>query len=322
MINFRFHLVSLVAVFLALTVGIVMGATVIDRAIVDSLNDRITAVSNRADERKRESEALLAEVSRLNEFVGESQRYVVEGRLTDVPVVVVATRGVDAGVVSSQVDILRQGGAVVPAVVWLETSWALTDDASSAALGEAVGEASREPGALRDAAWRALAARLYNGESIPDVTTPSAAAPSPDALSALVDARFVQVEPVGDGDIDLGAYPGRNARAVLLSGAGFARGNLLRSGARALAGAGVATVVGEIFVSSPLASSRGKLLAPLRTGDPLVGVSTVDDVELPEGRMAVTLAGSDLGRQPPVTGHYGYGDGASRALPVFVPVAP
>ena len=32
MINFRFHLVSLIAVFLALALGVVMGATVIDRA--------------------------------------------------------------------------------------------------------------------------------------------------------------------------------------------------------------------------------------------------------------------------------------------------
>jgi hypothetical protein len=51
-------------------------------------------------------------------------------------------------------------------------------------------------------------------------------------------------------------------------------------------------------------------------------VSTVDDVELPEGRMAVALAGSDLGRQPPVAGHYGYGEGATTALPPFQAVTP
>jgi Copper transport outer membrane protein, MctB len=322
MINFRFHLVSLVAVFLALTVGIVMGATVIDRAIVDSLNDRITAVSNRADERKRESEALSADVARLNDFVGESQPYVVENRLTDVPVVVLATRGVDAGVVASQVDVLRQGGAVVPAVVWLESSWALGDDQSIAAMAEAVGETGGEPGALRDAAWRGLAARLGAGEAVADITAPSATAPPADALAALVDAGFVTVDAVGDGDVDLASYPGDNARAVLLSGSGFAPGNLLRSGARALAGVGIPTVVGEIFVASDGGSPRGKLLEPLRSGEPLVGVSTVDDVELPEGRMAVTLAGSDLGRQPPITGHYGYGAGATRALPPFVALAP
>ena len=31
MINFRFHVVSIVAVFLALALGVVMGSTVVDR---------------------------------------------------------------------------------------------------------------------------------------------------------------------------------------------------------------------------------------------------------------------------------------------------
>jgi len=317
MINFRFHLVSLVAVFLALTVGIVMGATVIDRAIVDSLNDRITAVSNRADDRKRESEALSADVGRLNSFIGESQPYVVEGRLTDVPVVVFATRGADSTVVSSQVDVLRQAGAVVPAIIWLEESWRLRDDQAVAALGEAVGETSRDPSTLRDAAWRALAVRLHNGEATTNVAPPSVTAPPADVLSALAAAGFLEVD--GLGESALAAFPGRNARAVLLAGAGSAPGNLLRAGARALAGTGLPTVVGEIFVTTNPSASRGKVLDPLRTDEPLAGVSTVDDVELAEGRMAVALAASDLGRQPPVTGNYGYGDGATSALPPFEP---
>jgi hypothetical protein len=316
MINFRFHLVSLVAVFLALTVGIVMGATVIDRAIVDGLNDRITAVSNRADERKRESEALAADVGRLNDFVGQAEPYIVEGRLTDVPVVVMATRGINGDVVNEQVDLLRQAGATVPAVLWFEDLWALDDDTKADALGEILGESTREPTALREAAWRALAARLYEGQATTEIAPPSEVTPpSTDVLAALVDAGFVEVERVGDRTLDQGTFPGSNSRAVLLSGAGFARGNLLRSGARALAGAGVPTVVGEVYAETA-ARSRGQILTAIRA-ETIEGVSTVDDVELPEGRIAVALAGSDLGRQPPVSGHYGYGDGATRALPPY-----
>ena len=40
MINFRFHLVSLIAVFLALGLGILVGSTVIDQGIVDRLDTR------------------------------------------------------------------------------------------------------------------------------------------------------------------------------------------------------------------------------------------------------------------------------------------
>ena len=37
MINFRFHVVSLIAIFLALALGVVIGAGVIDRGVVDTL---------------------------------------------------------------------------------------------------------------------------------------------------------------------------------------------------------------------------------------------------------------------------------------------
>ena len=41
MINFRFHVVSLIAIFLALALGVVIGAGVIDRGVVDTLNSRL-----------------------------------------------------------------------------------------------------------------------------------------------------------------------------------------------------------------------------------------------------------------------------------------
>ena len=44
MINFRFHLVSLVAVFLALGLGILVGSTVIDQGIVNRLDSEINHV--------------------------------------------------------------------------------------------------------------------------------------------------------------------------------------------------------------------------------------------------------------------------------------
>ena len=47
---------------------------------------------------------------------------------TDVPVVVVAVRGVDEDAVNRTVDLARQAGAAVPGVVWLEDRWALDDD--------------------------------------------------------------------------------------------------------------------------------------------------------------------------------------------------
>ena len=45
MISFRFHVVSITAVFLAIAIGVVVGSTYVDRAIVDNLQHRIETVS-------------------------------------------------------------------------------------------------------------------------------------------------------------------------------------------------------------------------------------------------------------------------------------
>jgi hypothetical protein len=45
MINFRFHVVSLIAIFLALALGVVIGAGVIDRGVVDALTPGSTPSS-------------------------------------------------------------------------------------------------------------------------------------------------------------------------------------------------------------------------------------------------------------------------------------
>ncbi|HZJ25996.1 MAG TPA: copper transporter [Acidimicrobiia bacterium] len=317
MINFRFHLISIVAIFLALTIGIVMGATVIDQGIVDRLNGRITAVSNRAEERRRANEALAQDVGRLNEVVGEAQPYTVEDRLAGVSIVVMAVRGIDPAVVESQVETLSEAGAVAPAVVWLEESWSLEGDRAGA-LAAALGQSSGGPAELQAAAWTALALRLGSGEESPADGLDASAAQPVDPLRALSEAGFLEIQSLGAEPIVPANFPGPAARVVLLTGTGApsGTGNLVRVGAEALDAAGVPTVVGEIYGGDD--ATRGALLEPIRNAAIAATlVSTVDDVEVPEGRIAVVLAAADLGRAPPVVGHYGYGDGAQRALPVF-----
>ena len=55
MINFRYHLVSIVAVFLALGIGIIMGTAVIDRAVVDRLERQQDDLDKRIDDVRSEN---------------------------------------------------------------------------------------------------------------------------------------------------------------------------------------------------------------------------------------------------------------------------
>ena len=69
MINFRFHLVSLIAVFLAVGLGILVGSTVVDQVIVDRLDHEIRSVSHESNQLKSDNSQLKDEVSKLNDFL-------------------------------------------------------------------------------------------------------------------------------------------------------------------------------------------------------------------------------------------------------------
>jgi len=308
MINFRFHIASLIAVFLALAVGVVMGSTVIDRAIVDGLRDRINTVENRADTQRTNNAKLKAQIDQLNDYVEQSAQWAVEAQLTDQPVAIVAERGVDEDTVKAQAALLRQAGGLVSGILWLENPWNLGGDGKSAdALRTALGSNTRTDKALRSEALTALSKRLTQGAAV---------AGGPDVLDSLAKSGFVTLEGLGDGDVSAVTYPGAGASALVVGGPAS---SITASGftlelTRALATSRTLTAVGEI--DSDDATSRGVWLAPIRNDDQLKRqVSTIDDVDVVQGRVASTLALAVLARG--VVGAYGTGAGAQSTVPAI-----
>ena len=71
MINFRFHLVSLIAVFLALGLGILVGSTVVDQVIVDRLDREIRSVSHESNQLNEARINPLEVGTRMHDFIRE-----------------------------------------------------------------------------------------------------------------------------------------------------------------------------------------------------------------------------------------------------------
>ena len=306
MINFRFHIASLVAVFLALALGIVIGSTVIDRAIVDNLNDRLDTIKRNSSETQRANDDLLELSGRQQEYLDQLKAYAVANQLDGVPVVPIAVRGVDEAPVESTVELARESGAVVPGILWLEPKLALDDPAAVEELATILGDPTLTRREARATLWEALATRLRAGGAVGGGDS--------DLLQALADSGFVQFETVGDtpDDFTLSSYPGLGSRVLLVDGIG---GQLTVDGTvvpmtRAFAAGGVPIVLGEAFREEDGGPDRGSIVAAVRDDDELSAeVSTVDDLDLLEGRIAAVLALSDLTRG--TVGHYGYGDGAT-----------
>jgi Copper transport outer membrane protein, MctB len=310
MINFRFHIVSLIAVFLALAVGIVFGATVVNNVVVDRLNDRIDTVEDNANRRKAESDELRSEVGRLQGYIDGTKDFAVAGRLEGVPLVTIAARGVDADAVKQTVELAQRAGARAPGIIWLEEKMTLSEDGALRELGELLGRTGQSVKVTRDDAWNALASRVASGGG--------AAASGRELLGALADAGFVSFEPVGNQgeNFSPASLSGGDARVLLIDGTnGQVAGNeVLAPLSNALTANRLRLVVGEVFDEQDGGPQRGAMLNPIRSSDALKQtVSTVDDLDLVEGHVAAVLALADLNRN--VVGQYGYGTGATTSTP-------
>lgn len=314
MINFRFHLVSLIAVFLALALGIVMGATVIDQAIVDTLNARINDVRSQANAQRSENSDLQEELDRVRSYVEGTDDFMVAGRLDGVPVAVLAVRGVDTETVVRAVELARAAGAVVPGLLWLEEKWLLDNGQARRQIADVLGATGDEPvDTLRDSGLAALGERLASG------TAPIGT----DLLVTLVEAQFVTFEPVGDqegDDLALSGYPGGDARVLLVDGTDSdpEMDTMLEPAARAFVAIDLPLVVGEVFREQEDGPGRGSRLGPVRDHDDLTRVvSTVDDLDRAEGRVTAVLALANIAHG--IVGQYGTGAGANQEFPEAAP---
>ena len=332
MINFRFHLVSLVAVFLAMGLGILVGSTVIDQKIVNRLDREIASVRTENAKRKEESKALAKQNSDQQKFVELTAPFVVDGRLDGQSVAIVAESGVDRGTVQKTQALLRGAGADVPAVLWLDDSWLLDTDQRKADLRSALNVQGDEA-TMRSRALGLLARRLATtpprtatstSTSEPrSTTTRRATATTPttlprvDLLTALEDAGFLSVT---DGNAsELATFPARVAHVLVVTGdkSHFLGAGITAAVARELMRARVPAVVAAIYDAGDnpsTAPKRGAALASVLDDRVLSkAVSTLDDLELVQGRVAATLALALVANG--TVGHYGYGSDASSPLP-------
>lgn len=324
MINFRFHLVSLVAVFLAVGLGILVGSTVIDQSIVNRLESEIDSVRTENAQRRNENKALAELNATQQQFIDLTARFVVDGRLDGQSVAVVAERGVDRDVLKETATLLRAAGADVPAVLWLDDSWRLDTAQQRQALQAAL-DVQGDAATMRARALDVLARRLGQrptttaGPTSTSASTPGSTPTSVgvDALTALADAGFLSVT---DGDAsELATFPAGAARVLVVTGDNthFLGTDMTSALTRSLTSARLPTVVAAAYDpgSDPAnAPERGAALASVLDDRVLsAAVSTLDDLELEQGRVAAVLALEVVGTGN--RGHYGYGSEASAPLP-------
>ena len=308
MINLRYHIVSLVAVFLALGLGIVMGTTVIDRVTVDALNDRLDTVQRSQGAIREENGRLKAQVDQGQDFAIGARDQLLRGRLRNVPVMIVAVAGIDRRPVDELRQALVSAQATLEGTVWFTNKMRLSSDGDVRALATALDLPVDRPEVVRRQALAKVASARET----------AAAEASP--LAALQIAGFITYEAPPQATSTttstpptLASLPLANTRYLVVSGAGAAVGDDVVAVplVQAYAQASGRVVAAESGVDTD--GGRAVFVGLLRGDSLLTRLSTVDNIESPMGQTAAVLALEDLG--VPRFGHYGVGRGAQHVLP-------
>jgi len=204
-INLRYHIVSITAVFLALGIGLTLGSTFLDRVTVDTLKNQLDNVQARVDETEAESallrERLEALEDREAELATEMPERLVAGHLEGVPVLVVTAAGTPEDLVERAVAVVGGSGADVVGTWQLTSRWELDDDEEVRGLGDVLGLASDDAERLRRSAAIQIADELIAAvepDPTPDGSTEDVPAPGEDAPAGDVGAD-VEGEPAQDG---------------------------------------------------------------------------------------------------------------------------
>ncbi len=305
MVSFRFHIVSIIAVFLALALGIGMGVTVIDKATVDLLQRRLDSVQGQVQAANQRSDILQQELSRTEGFDDAAADYLTGSRLNDTPVTIVAVRGTDAGIHNDVRQALTEAGATVQGTLWFTEKANLAEQSDAAALQRILDAPDADTNALRQAMLARVSAVL-------------AGASTGSQLSALVGGGFLDWDAASASrDVAQVAF-GAGRIVELLSPAAVVPNDQIATPLARLLAAQPARRLVAAEIGKPAAEGqaeqRAVVLAALRQDTALNDrLSTVDNVDSNRGRAAMVLALAELAQGR--SGDYGVAPSAESPLP-------
>ena len=310
MVDFRYHLVSIIAVFLALAVGIVLGTAALNGPIQDNLNANISRLTEDKRVLQQDVEQLRAQVGAGDQFATAVGPGVVDDVLPDRRVLLVTTAQTPPALVEQVTPLLTEAGAQVTGTLRLQP--ALSDPEQAGLVEDLVAEVVPAGVELPDGpavvqATAELAAVLVRATDTDAVAADQAQA----VVSAFVEADLVEyssdeetLRPATLALVLTGTPPvTRDERVEAQQSALLMLVSALDSRSD---GAVVAGPTGS-------AGDRGAVSALRGQPDLAQQVSTVDNADRGTGRVAIVLALAQqaAGR----AGQYGAGGGAASAVP-------
>lgn len=303
MINFRYHLVSLTAVFLALAIGLVLGTAALNGPASDFLQDQVSSLREQNDTVRKSLEQLQSQLDQEEQFAKEVAPTALAGKLAQKNVLLLTVAGADEKDVQGATEMLALTGAKVTGQLDLTDNFINPDNRNE----------------LLDLVNKLLPKNVANlPNNVDGVETASA------LLGAVLMAAGPEVTPEEQKRTLAGfttaqmlmgkdTFTGERAHAIMV----IAPRPYTDSQA-ALRNKYVVTIAsqfdkyGSALLAMPVAGGAVSIVRD----DPALNqtMSTVDNISTPQGQMAACLGlASDLAGKP---GDWGSGAGAESNVPV------
>jgi hypothetical protein len=314
-IDFRYHLVSIIAVFLALALGLVVGASALRGPLVDQLK-------NRSSQLEKDNQSLRTQNRATDQLNGYDSQVmdglspqIVDGQLKGDSVVFVEAPGADDQVRAKTADLVSKAGARISGYVTLQDKYLdpgqlstlseLTDQLKPATLDFPADASPYDRAAME------LAAVL--------VTRQASSTGQEDPAAGQVLAGFKTA-----GFLNYSGQPTTRATlAIVIAPTAASKDKDSSAENKALVALPVflsGFANGTVAAGNADSAADGGMIKAIRDEGKAQGhVSTVDTADASAGRLTTVFALSYAKQGK--TGDYGVGSGVDGAMPTPVPTA-
>ncbi len=316
MIDFRYHLVSIIAVFLALAVGIAVGAEAVSPNLASKLNSEAKNAAKLNASLFAQNSQLKRQISADQAFAQAVEGLAIKDLLAGQRVVLVTAPGPDAGTVTGISTALARAGATVTGTVILAPQFFGTDPTTEATLNTTAGQlapagvttsdaaGSQIPG--QQAAAKVIAAAIMDKYGLPTLT----AQQTNGILAGFGNQGFLQVSNLSGGS----TLPGQATLAIVVTPA------TTPANASSLSPENLGLIYlthylqqagkGALLAGSLQGSGTGSAIDAVTSGGAGVALTTVDDADTVIGQIIVVQALSRLLDPHAAATAYGVGPGA------------
>jgi hypothetical protein len=326
-IDFRYHLVSIVAVFLALAIGIVLGSTELQGGTLDALKTINNSLTNQLNAASAARDSFEQEANASDAFLATSEPKLLAGMLTGDRIVLVTEPGASSSVISGIQSAAKDAGATITGAIALQPKFNDLSGTARASLYSLNAPLASSDGIQlqpatdtqtvyqQDAAQLLAAAILEKTGGQPQLTGLDAQT----LLKEYENGGYLSVSsgtPTDGASLAVIVTP----QATSADGPNDPADEILPAIAAQFASVSAATLVAGPVMSPPASSSA---ISVLRGSSVSSQVSTVDNANTTLGQISTIWALADQlqGRKPNSYGVSG-ASAVSPAVPSVTPTAP